>query len=96
MGSKVTSQVRTNFGMVQQEYVIIIIISSSGNIMSKWSKMQEVIMRVISNLHLSAQREADLKKRAQLPLNCMTGSPISINYVNSTMPENLELNILYN
>lgn len=51
---KVTSQVRINFGMVQQEYVIIIIISSSGNIMSKWSKMQEVIMQVISNLHLSA------------------------------------------
>ena len=56
MGSKVTSQVRTNFGMVQQQYVIIIIIiiSSSGNIMTKWSKMQEVIMRVISNLQLSA------------------------------------------
>lgn len=42
MGSKVTSQVRTNFGMVQQQYVIIIIIiSSSGNIMTKWSKMQK-------------------------------------------------------
>ena len=55
MGSKVTPQVRTNFGMVQQQYVIIIIIiSSSGNIMTKWSKMQEVIMRVISNLQLSA------------------------------------------
>lgn len=32
MGSKVTSLVRTNFGMVQQQYVIIIIISSGGKL----------------------------------------------------------------
>ena len=37
----------------------------------EWSTIQGVIGQVISN-RPSAQREADLKLRARLPLNCTT------------------------
>ena len=54
--------------------VIVIIISNSNR--TEWSTIQGVIWQVISNL-LSVRREADLKLRARLPLNCTTRSPIT-------------------
>ena len=48
---------------------------SNGN-RTEWSTIQGVIGRVISN-RPSAKREADLKLRARLPLNCTPLSPIT-------------------
>ena len=59
---------------------------SNGN-RTEWSTIQGVIGRVISN-RPSAQREADLKLRARLPLNCTTRSPIT-NCLNNKMHETL-------
>ena len=47
--------------------IMITIMISNGD-WTKWSTIQGVIGHVISN---------DLKLRAQLPLNCMTQSPIT-------------------
>ena len=60
---------------ILKKYIIIIIIISNGN-RTEWSTIQGVIRRVISN-QLSTQHNADLKLRAQLPLNCTTRSPIT-------------------
>ena len=40
-------------------------------VLTEWSTIQGVIGRVVS------MREADLKVRARLLLNCTTGSPIT-------------------
>ena len=56
-------------------YLCLVRMISNGN-RTEWSTIQGVIGRVISNWP-SAQREADLKLRARLPLNCTTRSPIT-------------------
>ena len=56
--------------------MVLIPVKISNGSKTEWSTIQGGIRRVISN-EPNAYREADLKFRARLPLNCTTQSPIT-------------------